>query len=148
MLVVFRAGPKGDQTMDVVDVIPRAKEKVAKKRGLGKKAGRFFWIEVDTDNISNTAFNALAEQLLAPDIAEVAIIEHPIKGPVEVDKIRAKRVNRLDQKRLEKVDPSFKASTAVRTHDASKVYPKKKLTIRQLRTMVKNKRTGRYLYGD
>jgi len=148
MLVVFRTGPKGDQTMDVVDVIPRAKEETIKGRGLGNKAGRFFWVEVDTDKLSDAAFDALSGELLEPDVELGEEIIHPVKRPVKRPRFRAKRKNRLDQKRLEQVDSAFKASTAVRTHDASSIYPKKKVSIGQLRRMIKNKRTGRHLNGD
>lgn len=147
MLVLFRAGPRGDRTLDVIDVIPRASEARVRATGLGLKEGAYFWVEVDTKGISDNAFDALATELLEPDISETAVVKHPLKNPVETRKIRAKHKNRLDQKRLEKIDPTFKASTVTRTKDAKRIFPEKILTIRQLRTSVKNKRTGRYLYG-
>jgi hypothetical protein len=134
--------------MDVVDVIPRSKEKIIKQRGLGNKAGRFFWIEVDTEGISDHAFNALAEQLLEPELEQITVLHSPLKGELTRPKLLAKRKNRLDTHRLAALDENFNAATAVRTHDASRIYPKRVLTVRQLRRMIKNKRTGRYLYGD
>lgn len=148
MLVVFRAGPKGDQTLDVIDVIPREIEARVRENGLGAKEKAYFWVEVDDIGLTDEQAIELARELTEPELEEKPTPVHPDKTPVKTYKVKQKRRKRLTQKRLEKLDPDFSASTATRTKDASKLYPKRKLTIKQLKGCIRDKVTGKHLDGD
>lgn len=150
MLVIFRAGPKGDQTLDLIDVIPREKEKTIWDRGLGKKAGRFFWVQVDDSKLSDTKFNELAAELVSPQLdGAIPINRAYIKStPDPKPRIVAKRKYRLNQNALEQLDPAFDASASYRTLDASSIFPQKILTLQQFAKIIRNKATGRDLNGD
>jgi hypothetical protein len=155
MLVIFRSGPVTDNTantydeMDVIDVIPRHKEAEIKQRGLGKKATRLFWVEVDTDRISDMAWNQLAQRIMEPEVEEItdrAI--HPIKSNFKTYRVVRKRKMRLDQGMLQNIDKDFNANTVRRSFLARNNYPKRMLTLQQFARVIKNKSTNKNLNGD
>lgn len=151
MLVIFQVGPKGSQTLDVIDVIPRSKEALVKTRGLGKKATRFFWVEVKDSTLSDEQFSELAEDLVSPEIELTTPLQDPsyvLKPPPPKQRVVAKRKYRLNQKELEKLDSAFSASSSTRTLDASKLYPQKRINLSQLKKIIRHKKTGRNLNGD
>jgi len=157
MLVVFRTGEQTDNTnatfdeRDVVDVIPRHKEAVIRRRGLGKKAGRFYWVEVDTDDLTDDEFQALADELLEPELEEIPSAPLPARMKKTVHKrykVKRKRTKVLDDNELHKVDARFNKNVARVTRKASAIYPKTKLTVKQLRNAIVDKRTGRKINGN
>jgi len=149
MLVVFRAGPRGDRTLDVIDVLPREIEARVRETGLGVKEKAYFWVEVDDSSLTDEQAIALAQQLTEPEYEDLPDhIDHQGRTNVKRRRIKQKRRKRLTQKRLEAIDPTFKAATVVRTSDASKVFPQRKITLKQLRRIIKDKVTGKHLDGD
>lgn len=154
MLVVFRTGEQTDNTnatfdeRDVVDVIPRHKEAVIKRRGLGKKDVRLFWVEVNTDDLNDQEFQTLADELLEPELEEIVTVNHPIKTLHKKYKVTRKRTKILDDNALHKIDARFNKDIARVTRKASLIYPRTKLTVGQLRKIIIDKRTGRKIDGD
>lgn len=156
MLIVFRAGPITDNTsktfddLDVIDVIPRHKEAVIKARGLGTKATRFFWIEVDTDRLADEAWDSLARRIMEPDREEITTppTHSIIKAQPPVYRLNRKRKIRLREEELEKLDANFKADQVKLILDAKGIYPKRRLQVNQLNKLLEDKKTGRDLNGN
>jgi hypothetical protein len=145
MLVIFRSG---NIPLDVIGVLPREIEAHVRSNGLGKKEGHFFWVEVDTNELNDEQYKLLADELAQPILSEVPKITHPFKTNYKKYRVIEKRRNQLIEKRLQALDHNFDANIAVSTHEAKRIYPKRKLTIKQLRHIIKDKVTGKSLNGD
>jgi hypothetical protein len=143
MLVLFRLGEAaGFDAGDIIDVLPREREAQIRREGLGRKEGHFFWVEVDTTQLSDAQFNELAERLTSPELVEVPRAAHPVKTTHKKYRVVKKRKYQMNLEKLQALDAHFDARKAATTQEARRIYPRRKLTLEQFRKIIREKPSG------
>ena len=148
MLIVFRVGKSRKyDDWDVIDVISRKREPVVRKQGLGKGAKQFFWVEVDTDELSDDQFKALAHKVTDFE-GHYSATERTIHKRIR-RKVERLRRYQMNPKYLEKIQPDFWVDIAAQATEAEVIYPSVKMSLAQFRKLLINKETGRSMkHGD